>query len=82
MNRPIQPSKPSSALLRGEQKPGPENTHSPVAEQIEASVKGQDAPLEESRPTAPGALVWFTYPALLIVLLLTILMAINFIRGS
>ena len=44
-----------------------------VGESIEKSIAGTDAPMEQEHPTSPGAIVWFTYPALLIVALLVAL---------
>ncbi len=41
-----------------------------VGKTIEKSITGEDAPMEYEHPTSPGAVVWFTYPALLILLLL------------
>ncbi len=41
-----------------------------IPEKVEASVAGTDEPMERDHPRAPGALVWFTYPILLVVLLL------------
>ncbi|MCA9133395.1 MAG: hypothetical protein KDA45_09580 [Planctomycetales bacterium] len=51
--------------------------HSPegVGEIVEASVKGEDEPMEREHPAAPGALVWFSYPLLLVVLLIVALAA-------
>lgn len=46
--------------------------HKTVTEIVEESVKGEDEPMEVNHPTAPGALVWFTYPVLLVVLLLIV----------
>ncbi len=46
-----------------------------VGETIEKTLAGEDAPMEYEHPTSPGALVWFTYPALLILLLLIALAA-------
>lgn len=48
-----------------------DNAHNAtVGETIEKSVTGDDAPMEYEHPTSPGAVVWFTYPAVLIVVLL------------
>lgn len=41
-----------------------------VSETIEKSITGEDAPMDYEHPTSPGALVWFTYPAVLIFVLL------------
>jgi hypothetical protein len=49
-----------------------------VSERVEASVTGEDRPMEKQYPTAPGALVWFTFPAILIVLLLLGLLFVGF----
>jgi hypothetical protein len=49
-----------------------------VSEMVEASVTGEDQPMEKQYPTAPGALVWFTFPAILIALLLLGLLFVNF----
>lgn len=48
------------------------NSHEPdsVPEKVTAAVKGDDQPMEKEHPQAPGALVWFTYPVILIVVLL------------
>lgn len=52
-----------------------------LTEQMEASIKGKDAPMAEVHPTAPGAIVWFTYPLALIVIILLGIAAIAFFRG-
>lgn len=55
----------------------PAEEHEPTtAEVVEASVKGQDRPMEKEHPTSPGALVWFTFPAALILALLATLAAV------
>lgn len=41
-----------------------------VSETIEKSITGEDAPMDYEHPTSPGAIVWFTYPAVLILVLL------------
>lgn len=41
-----------------------------MSQTIEKSITGEDAPMEHEHPTSPGALIWFTYPALLILVLL------------
>ncbi len=41
-----------------------------IAEQVSESAKGEDRPMEEVHPHSPGAVVWFTYPVLLIAALL------------
>lgn len=51
-----------------------------VPEIVEASVKGEDEPMEREHPTAPGALVWFTFPALLIVAILVTLVVVAFMQ--
>lgn len=61
----------------GEKMPTPSNVDADgnphgetVGKTIEKSITGEDAPMEYEHPTSPGAVVWFTYPALLILLLL------------
>lgn len=49
---------------------GEEQHKTTVGETIERSVTGDDAPMEYEHPTSPGAIVWFTYPAVLILVLL------------
>ncbi|MCA9156685.1 MAG: hypothetical protein KDA72_00080 [Planctomycetales bacterium] len=44
-----------------------------VADQVIESASGEDRPMEEVHPQSPGAIVWFTYPLLLIVALLIII---------
>jgi hypothetical protein len=40
-----------------------------LPELIEASVKGEDEPMERDHPRAPGALIWLSYPLALLLLL-------------
>lgn len=42
---------------------------------VEASVKGQDEPMEREHPKAPGALIWFSYPLALLVVLIIVAIA-------
>lgn len=52
-----------------------------VLEKVAASVKGDDEPMEKQHPTAPGALVWFTYPFVLIFALLIGLAMLAYFNG-
>jgi hypothetical protein len=47
-----------------------------VIESVEASVKGEDRPMAKKYPTAPAALIWFSYPVGLIAVLLLALVAL------
>lgn len=53
-----------------------------VADQVIESVSGEDRPMEEVHPQSPGAIVWFTYPILLIVSLLVIIAVLSLWNGS
>ena len=52
-----------------------------LPEMVEASVKGQDEPMEREHPKAPGALIWFSYPLLLLVVLLLAVIAFALINN-
>jgi len=64
--------------LPGNVPEGGESEKQTVTERVEASVTGEDRPMEKQYPTSPGALVWFTFPAILIVLLLLGLLFVGF----
>lgn len=53
-----------------------------VADQVIDSATGEDRPMEEVHPQSPGAIVWFTYPILLIVALLIILAVLSLWNGN
>lgn len=49
-----------------------------IPEKVEASMAGTDEPMERDHPRAPGALVWFTYPILLVIVLFLAVMGFMF----
>jgi hypothetical protein len=60
------------------QRPPHENETLPEA--IESTVTGHDQPMEREHPKAPGALIWFTYPLVLMVLLAVAVVAFMLLR--
>ncbi len=53
-----------------------------VSEQVVESATGEDRPMDDVHPSSPGALVWFTYPVMLIVAILIILAIVGLRYGS
>lgn len=53
-----------------------------IPEQVQASVTGEDVPMEQEHPTAPGAIVWFTYPVVLIVILIIALAVVAWLQPA
>ncbi len=53
-----------------------------VGEQIGESMRSEDEPLEDKKPSAPLALVMGSYPIILIVLLLAIAAYFFWFRGA
>ncbi len=41
-----------------------------LPEKVEASVRGEDEPMEREHPRAPGAMVLFSYPLALLAILI------------
>ncbi|MEZ6138471.1 MAG: hypothetical protein R3C53_26615 [Pirellulaceae bacterium] len=45
---------------------------STVAKTVAESIVGEDEPMDVKHPRAPGALVWFAYPLVLVVAILVL----------
>lgn len=49
-----------------------------VGETVAGAVKGTDRPIGEKNPKAPLALVWYTYPVVLLLVLIAALLWMTF----
>jgi hypothetical protein len=54
----------------------------PTSDKIARSARGEDKPMDARRPSIPFALVWGSYPIILIVALLVILAVFWMTRGE
>ncbi len=51
-----------------------------VTETVTNAVKGEDRPMDETQPAAPAALVFLTYPVILIIVLVLLGIAFMIFR--
>ena len=57
-------------------------THDSASDKIAKSARGEDEPMDAHKPSVPFALVWGSYPIILVVALLAILAFFWMMRPS
>ena len=75
------PSRPENHVTRGELQAAEHDTET-LPEIVEASVKGRDEPMEREHPKAPGALIWFSYPLALLIVLAIIVVVFMLLNNN